>query len=90
MKSTRCYIAAGLLMLVSFFCVRILIFPYLYWRYATFAGLPLSHVPLAIPVKCNLGCLMIFLPQVYWFSIMLRGTLRHFKGGQTRGDPKLQ
>jgi hypothetical protein len=34
--------------------------------------------------------LMIFAPQVYWFSIMLRGTLRHFKGGQTRVDPKLQ
>ena len=79
MKHTRYYIAAGLLMLFSFFCVRILVFPYLYLRYAYHAGLTVWQVPHQIPIKCNLGCLMIFLPQLYWFALMMKGTLKYFK-----------
>lgn len=78
LKNSPYYVIAALLMLTSFFCARVLIFPYLYWRYAVHAGLDILRVPMSIPVKCNLGCLLILLPQLYWFWLMLRGVVKAF------------
>ncbi|KAL8581230.1 hypothetical protein ACOMHN_038330 [Nucella lapillus] len=78
LKNTPYYIIFGLLMLFSFLFSRILVFPYLYWRYALYAGKDLLDVPASIPLKCNLGCLMLLLPQFYWFWLMFRGTVRVF------------
>ena len=77
-------------MVGSFFLSRILVFPYLYWRYAHHTGISMRDVPTSIPVKCNLGCLMILLPQLYWFGLMLRGTVKVFykiaTGAKSRRD----
>jgi hypothetical protein len=78
MKHTWYYIAAGLSMIVSFLVSRVLVFPFLYWRYAVYAGLSLEQVPLWIPLKCNIGCLVILLPQLYWLFLMVRGAAKVF------------
>ncbi|XP_076452573.1 ceramide synthase-like [Babylonia areolata] len=78
LKNTPYYIVVGLLMLFSFLVSRVLIFPYLYWQYALYAGVDFRSVPASIPIKCNLACLMILLPQLYWFWLMFRGTVRVF------------
>lgn len=78
MKHTWYYIAVGLLMIGSFLVSRVLVFPFLYWRYAVYAGLPLAQVPVHIPLKCNLGCLLILVPQLYWLFLMVRGASKVF------------
>ena len=90
LKRTPYYVAAGLLMLASFFWSRLLVFPYLYWRYARHAGLTVGGVPAAIPLKCNVGCALILLPQLYWFWLMLRGTARAFYKMYARAKSKPQ
>ncbi|KAM9147471.1 ceramide synthase isoform 1-T4 [Pangshura tecta] len=74
----------GLLMLVTFFCCRILLFPYMYWAYGRHAGLPLHRVPLALPPACNLGAALLLAPQLYWFGLICRGAARLFR----RARPK--
>lgn len=78
MKHTWYYIAVGLLMIGSFLVSRVLVFPFLYWTYAGYAGLPLAQVPVHIPLKCNLGCLLILVPQLYWLFLMVRGASKVF------------
>ncbi|XP_061197049.1 TLC domain-containing protein 3A-like [Saccostrea echinata] len=78
MKHTWYYIVAGLSMIASFLISRVLVFPFLYWRYAVYRGIPLSQVPLGIPWKCNIGCLVILLPQIYWLLLMVRGAIKLF------------
>ena len=78
LKNTATYIVSGLLMIAVFFVVRILVFPFLYWRYSLHAGQPLLAVPGTIPIKCNLGCLLILVLQVYFLALMVRGAARVF------------
>ena len=69
----------GALMLLSFLCCRVLLFPYLYWAYGRHAGLPLLAVPLALPVHVNLGAALLLAPQLYWFFLICRGACRLFR-----------
>ncbi|XP_075773514.1 ceramide synthase isoform X5 [Pelodiscus sinensis] len=77
----------GLLMLVTFFCCRILLFPYMYWAYGRHAGLPLLRVPLAIPPSYNLGAGLLLAPQLYWFGLICRGAFRLFRRTHATGAP---
>ncbi|XP_017518005.1 double C2-like domain-containing protein alpha isoform X6 [Manis javanica] len=74
----------GALMLLTFLCCRVLLFPYLYWAYGRHAGLPLLAVPLAIPAHINLGAALLLAPQIYWFFLICRGACRLFR---PRGSP---
>ncbi|KAH9518622.1 TLC domain-containing protein 3A [Bulinus truncatus] len=76
MKETRMYIYTSVGMVVMFFACRIAIFPYLFYRYAIYADIPLSQVPFSIPAKCIFSCLMILIPQLYWFGLMIRFLFR--------------
>ncbi|KAM8779639.1 ceramide synthase isoform 1-T1 [Rhynchonycteris naso] len=69
----------GALMLLSFLCCRVLLFPYLYWAYGRHAGLPLLAVPLALPAHVNLGAALLLAPQLYWFFLICRGACRLFR-----------
>nr|XP_044987407.1 ceramide synthase isoform X2 [Jaculus jaculus] len=69
----------GALMLLSFLCCRVLLFPYLYWAYGRHAGLSLLAVPLAIPAHVNLGAALLLAPQLYWFFLICRGACRLFR-----------
>ncbi|XP_041092719.1 ceramide synthase-like isoform X2 [Polyodon spathula] len=74
----------GVVMLLTFFCFRILLFPYMYVRYAWHMGLRPHSVPLAIPLHYHLGAALLIAPQVYWFTLICRGAFRLFR----RGAPK--
>ncbi|XP_003225046.1 ceramide synthase isoform X2 [Anolis carolinensis] len=77
----------GIIMLITFFCCRILLFPYMYWVYGQYAGLPLYRVPFSIPAEYNLGSAILMAPQVYWFGLICRGAFRVFRA---RGATKEQ
>ncbi|CAL1534355.1 unnamed protein product [Lymnaea stagnalis] len=76
MKHTRLYFYTSLSMIVMFFICRLAAFPYLYYKYAQYAGISFFDVPYVIPKKCNFSCLLILAPQVYWFILMIKGLHR--------------
>uniref|UniRef100_A0A672HLF7 TLC domain containing 3B n=1 Tax=Salarias fasciatus TaxID=181472 RepID=A0A672HLF7_SALFA len=58
--------ANGLVLLLTFFCCRVLLFPYLY------------YAVLAAPWQCNLGAGLLWPLQLYWFSLICRRALGQF------------
>uniref|UniRef100_A0A0K2T711 Protein FAM57Alike [Xiphosphorus maculatus] n=3 Tax=Lepeophtheirus salmonis TaxID=72036 RepID=A0A0K2T711_LEPSM len=78
LKSSILYLVNGLLMNIVFFICRILVFPYMYQLYANQCGLTLSQLIFTgkVPLFCNSSMLLLFLPQLYWFSLMLRGSYK--------------
>ncbi|XP_071180397.1 TLC domain-containing protein 3A-like [Mytilus edulis] len=78
MKDTTLYVISGLLMIVTFAVTRVTVFPYLYWKYSIHANISFWEVPWNIPIKCNVGCLIILVLQVYWLAIMVKGAVRVF------------
>ncbi|XP_018523728.1 LOW QUALITY PROTEIN: ceramide synthase-like [Lates calcarifer] len=68
----------GVLMLLSFFICRVLLFPYLYYAYSRYASIPVYLVPLVAPWQCNLGAALLWPLQLYWFTLICRGALRQF------------
>nr|XP_056719577.1 ceramide synthase [Euleptes europaea] len=75
----------GVIMLVTFFCCRILLFPYMYWVYGKYVGLPLYRVPFSIPAEYNLGSAILMAPQLYWFGLICRGAFRVFSRARRAG-----
>lgn len=78
LKQSSIYIVSGLLMIGVFFVFRICIFPFLYWQYSRFADIPFLDVPATIPLKCNFGCSLILVLQIYFMYLMIRGACRVF------------
>ncbi|GLD48836.1 protein FAM57B-like protein [Lates japonicus] len=68
----------GILLLLSFFICRVLLFPYLYYAYSRYASIPVYSVPLVAPWQCNLGAALLWPLQLYWFTLICRGALRQF------------
>ncbi|XP_059204789.1 LOW QUALITY PROTEIN: TLC domain containing 3Ba [Centropristis striata] len=66
----------GVLLLLLFFCCRVLLFPFLYLAYSRYASIPLLTVLLAAPWQCNLGAALLWPLQLYWFALICRGALR--------------
>ncbi|XP_066491741.1 TLC domain-containing protein 3A isoform X1 [Tiliqua scincoides] len=66
----------GVLILVTFFLCRILLFPYMYWAYARHSGLPVYKVPFHIPFHCNVTNALLIAPQLYWFALICRKAVR--------------
>lgn len=62
----------GVIMLVTFFCCRLLLFPYMYWVYGQRVGLPLYRVPFNLSPEYNIGAAILMAPQVYWFYLICR------------------
>ncbi|XP_072224714.1 TLC domain containing 3Ba [Leuresthes tenuis] len=67
----------GVVMLLTFFSCRVLLFPYLYYAYSRYASIPVYAVPLVAPWQCNLGAALLWPLQIYWFTLICRGALRH-------------
>lgn len=59
-------------MLVTFFCCRLLLFPYMYWVYGQRVGLALYKVPFNLSAEYNIGAAILMAPQVYWFYLICR------------------
>ncbi|KAJ9595331.1 hypothetical protein L9F63_027284, partial [Diploptera punctata] len=78
MKSSQLYIMNGLVMLVTFFFCRVVMFPYVCYLYSQLVGLPYLEAVMSLPIGCKIGITVLMLPQLYWFSLMLYGAVRVF------------
>ncbi|XP_059187609.1 TLC domain-containing protein 3A-like [Centropristis striata] len=76
LDDTRLHRINGIIVLVSFFTCRILVFPFMYWMYGRQFGIPLHKVAFHLPLHCNVGNLVILAPQIYWFTLLLRKAQR--------------
>ncbi|XP_077579595.1 ceramide synthase-like [Stigmatopora nigra] len=79
LANTRLHKINSILLLVSFMICRILIFPYMYWKYGQDFDIPLHKVPSHLPWHCNVGNLAILVPQIYWFYLQLKKAQRVFR-----------
>ncbi|XP_068605801.1 TLC domain containing 3Ba [Brachionichthys hirsutus] len=82
-QNTRLHKINGGLMLLTFFTCRVLLFPYLYYAYSSYASIPVYMVPLVAPWQCNLGAALLWPLQLYWFTLICRGALRQFTAGRS-------
>uniref|UniRef100_A0A1L8DK35 TLC domain-containing protein n=3 Tax=Nyssomyia neivai TaxID=330878 RepID=A0A1L8DK35_9DIPT len=78
MKSTNLYMANGILMLVTFFIFRILMLPFVFYWYSLTVNLPFVRAVATLPRGCKISICILFLPQIYWFYLILRGALKVF------------
>ncbi|XP_076591868.1 TLC domain-containing protein 3A-like [Chaetodon auriga] len=86
LDDTRLHRINGIIVLLSFFTCRILVFPFMYWMYGRQFGIPLHRVAFHLPLQCNVGNLMILAPQVYWFILLLRKANRLYLRHKTRKE----
>lgn len=80
------YKITGVVVLLTFFTCRVLLFPFMYWAYGRQIGVPLHRVPAHLPLHCNLGNLVVLAPQVYWFILLLRKAKRLYMRRRTRQE----
>ncbi|KAM6175313.1 TLC domain-containing protein 3A isoform 1-T1 [Erethizon dorsatum] len=85
-QHTLLYKVNGIITLTSFFCCRILLFPFMYWSYGQHQGLSLLQVPYNIPFFCNVANAFLVAPQLYWFSLLCKKALRLFDTPQDKRD----
>lgn len=78
LKNTRIYIINGITMLITFFICRIFMWPYVFYWYSEVINRPFVQAIMGLPRKCKIGILILFLPQIYWFQLMVRGALKVF------------
>lgn len=79
LDDSRLHRINGIMVLVSFFTCRILIFPFMYWMYGRQFGIPLHRVAFHLPLHCNVGNLVILAPQIYWFILLLQKANRLYQ-----------
>jgi len=90
MKKSMVYVINGLMMLISFFLCRVMIFPVLYWWYSTVLDISLLSTIQSIPLWVNLATLGLWLPQLIWFYKMLKGSLKVIKDRQKHISSKTE
>ncbi|EDW06827.1 ceramide synthase [Drosophila mojavensis] len=79
LKDSRVYIVNGLLMLVTFFVCRVCMWPYVMWRYSlAIDAASMWSAMCGLPRGCLISIAILFLPQLYWFYLMLMGALKVF------------
>ena len=74
----------GLMMLISFFLCRVMLFPILYWWYSSVLDMSLVATMVSIPAWVHLATLALWCPQLVWFSKMVKGSVKIFKDRQKR------
>merc|ERR550532_2093068 len=86
MKDSLVYVVNGLLMLVSFFFCRVMLFPYLYYWYACLIDVSLLSTLLSISPWVHLAVLGLWSPQLIWFHRMLKGSLKLIKDAKKKKE----
>ena len=76
------YVINGILMLVTFFLCRVMLFPLLYLWYSTVLSLSLPATLASIPLWCHLATLGLWGPQLIWFTKIVKGSIKILKGRQ--------
>ncbi|KAK9754119.1 COMM domain [Popillia japonica] len=79
LKTSRLYVANGLLMLAVFFLCRIAMFPYVMYLYAAATDLDYVSALISLPRGCKATMAILVLPQVYWFYLMMKGATKILK-----------
>jgi len=86
-KKSIWYIVNGAVMTLVFLCCRVIFFPLVYYLYSIEHGASIwDTLTIHVPPICSISMLILFLPQVYWFGIMLKGGLRVIYGKDTKED----
>lgn len=78
LKESKMYVVNGLLMVFSFFWCRVFLMPYVCYYYSQVVNLPFFTALWRLPRGCKVSILALFLPQLYWFRLMLRGAIKVF------------
>ncbi|XP_059610750.1 ceramide synthase [Phlebotomus argentipes] len=78
LKLSNLYLINGVLMLVTFFVFRILMLPFVFYWYSQTVNLPFIRAIASLPRGCKISICILFLPQIYWFYLILRGALKVF------------
>ncbi|XP_017462602.1 PREDICTED: protein FAM57B [Rhagoletis zephyria] len=76
LKDSRAYIINGLLMLGTFLVFRVFMWPYVMYRYSVAINVSLWQAVTTLPRGCIISILILFLPQLYWFFLMVKGALK--------------
>ena len=76
MKESKLYVINGILMILSFFCFRIVMLPLLMYKYSLVVSLSMFEAIIKLPLLCQLSILALFLPQFYWFFLMIKIALK--------------
>lgn len=81
LKNSRVYVLNGILMMIVFAMCRVAMFPVMYAVYLSQQTKAPSHIQAlaSIPVTCHLSCLLVLAPQLYWFSMMVKGAVSVLK-----------
>lgn len=80
LKESKAYVINGLVMLFTFFWCRVFLMPYVCYYYSQVVNLPFFEAFWRLPRGCKISILALFLPQLYWFRLMLRGAIKVFFG----------
>ena len=86
LQDSLVYLVNGIMMLLSFFLCRVMLFPILYWWYSSVLGLSLISTIISIPCWVHVATFSLWLPQLVWFNKMLKGSLKVIKDRQRRSD----
>lgn len=78
LKQSKMYVINGLLMLVTFFWCRVFLMPYVCYYYSQVVNKPFIEAVWNLPWGCKVSILALFLPQLYWFRLMVRGAMKVF------------
>lgn len=77
LKDSRVYILNGLAMLATFFVCRVCMWPYVMWRYSVAIDAASMWAAMCgLPRGCLISIAILFLPQLYWFYLMVMGALK--------------
>jgi len=87
LKKSMWYIVNGVVMTIVFFCCRVIFFPIVFYLYSLEHGASLLEtITKHVPPICSISMIVLFLPQAYWFGIMIKGGLKVIKGKDTKED----
>lgn len=76
LKKTKLFFINGLLMLITFTIFRILMLPALLFHYSTVIKQTFVQALINLPLGCKLSIVALFLPQFYWFNLIIRVAMR--------------
>ena len=84
LKKSLVYILNGLVMVLVFFCCRILVYPWFYYSYGQLRNLGLVESVLETPRLCSFFMILTLAPQIYWFKLMAQGAVKVLKDRQKK------
>lgn len=76
LKKSKLYVINGLSMLLTFLIFRIVMLPTLLYKYSTIIGSTFIGAILKLPIACQISILALFIPQFYWFFLMIKIALK--------------